>query len=159
MVGWLWLAPSTPVCRVRVVDMPLPQLRHHRLASAGRLLPAQDVVELPVGARDVVLVGPRYSGERVLPAHCLETLVLHAKPRPARLEVEDLPPRAVISCHRCPGIDPNANYLPAHLPSMVMDGPAIAVSLWVRAPGFHAVEYDLVLYPGTNVVRIPLQPR
>ncbi|MGH1343994.1 MAG: hypothetical protein ACRBN8_20720 [Nannocystales bacterium] len=159
LVGWLWFAPSPPVCRVRVVGMPLPQLRHHELRTAGRVLPATGLVELPEDAREVVLTGPRYSGSVTPPAQCKATVVLNATPRPATVEFRDLPPEAVVSCVDCPGIDPDANYLPAHLPSMVMDRLRTSVSLWVRAPGFHSVESTVVLYPGKNIVRISMQRR
>lgn len=159
LVGWLWFAPSPPVCRVRVVDMPSPQLRHHKLRVAGRVLPAAGLVEVPVGAQEVLLVGPRYAGELTLPPGCAETVVLHASPRPARVELQDLPARAVVSCNDCPGVDPDANYLPTHLPPMVMRGLRTTVSLWVRAPGFHSVEFAVILYPGKNVIRIPMRRR
>lgn len=159
LVGWLWFAPSPPVCRVRVVDMPQPQLRHHELRVATRILPAASVVEVPDGAAEVLLVGPRYSGQVTLPPGCSRTVVLHARPRPATVEFQDLPPKSVVSCRHCPGIEADANYLPAHLPPMVMLGLWTSVSLWVRAPGFHSVEFTVVLYPGKNVVRIPMKPR
>ena len=159
MVGWLWLAPSPPVCRVRVVDMPLPQLRHHRLQVVGRSFPAAGLVDVPGGADEVLLLGPRYSGQAQLPRGCGETVVLEATPRPARLEFPDLPTHAVVSCTDCPGIDKDTNYLPVHLPPMVMQGLRTPVSLWVRAPGFHSVELDVLLYPGNNIVRVPMKPR
>ena len=158
-MGWLWFAPSAPVCRVRVVDMPLPQLRHHELRAAEQVLPATGVVEVPVGSTEVLLMGPRYSGQVTLAAGCHETVLLHATPRPTKVEFQDLPPNSVVSCRHCPGIEADANYLPAHLPPMVMLGLRTSVSLWVRAPGFHSVEFAVVLFPGKNVVRIPMKPR
>lgn len=159
MVGWLWFAPPPPLCRVRVVDMPVAQLRHHRLRVAGRSLPATGLVDVPVGAREVVLVGPRYAGELKLPPDCGETVVLEATPLPARLKLQGLPPRAVVSCRNCPGIDPEANYLPTHLPPMAMSEPRASVKLWVRAPGFQSVKFATTLYPGENIVHIPMQLR
>lgn len=159
LAGWLWFAPSPPVCRVRVADVPVPQLRHHKLQVAGRVLPAAALVEVPLEAHEVVLVGPRYAGELTLPPGCAETVVLHATRLPARLELRDLPPHAVVSCRNCPGIDADTNYLPTHVPPMVMSELRTSVSLWVRAPGFHSVEFAVILYPGKNIVRIPMELR
>ncbi len=139
--------------------MPLPQLRHHELRAAGRVLPAAGLVEVPEGADEALLLGPRYSGRVRLPRGCGETVVLHAMPRPTSVDFQDLPPKSVVSCSDCPGIDPDANYLPAHLPPMVMPQLRTSVSLWIRAPGFYSVDVTVVLYPGKNVVNIPMQPR
>ena len=159
LVGWALLAPSPPVCRVRVVGVPLPQLRHHKLRLAGRVVPAARVVDLPEGPSEVLLLGPRYSGSASLPERCDETVVLHAAPRPAQLEFFGLPARAVLTCEGCPGIEPDANYLPAHFPPMVTSGLRTAVRLRIRAPGFHSLELSVVVYPGDNVVRVTVKPR
>lgn len=107
----------------------------------------------------MLLVGPRYSGHVKVPPSCREPIALRATPRPTTVEFHGLPPNSVLSCERCPGIRADANYLPKHLPPMVMRGLRTSVSLWVRAPGFHSVEFTVVLYPGNNVVRIPMRPR
>ncbi len=159
LVGWLWFAPSPPVCRVRVVNMPRPQLRHHGLQVGPRVVRAEVLVDVPTETDEVVLVGPRYAGRVRLPPSCSNTVVLEANPLPATVEFRDLPPKTVLSCDDCPGLDPDTNYLPAHLPPMVMRGLRTVVSLWVRAPGFHSVEFTVVLYPGENVVRVPMQRR
>jgi hypothetical protein len=159
LVGWLWIAPSPAVCRVSVAGMPVPQLRYHELRVSGRALRAAALVEVPEGTRRVVLVGPRYFGEVELPRVCSETLVLRAKPLPARLELQGLPPRAVVSCRDCPGIEADANFLPWNLPPMVMRELRTSVSLWVRAPGFQSMEFTVLVYPGENVVSVPMRAR
>ncbi|MBV1860784.1 MAG: hypothetical protein KUG77_20385 [Nannocystaceae bacterium] len=159
LAGWLWFAPSPLVCRVRVADMPLPQRRHHKLWVAERVFPVEALVDVPEGTDEVLLVGPRYTGHVVVPRTCSETVVLRAKPRPARLLFPSLPSKAVLSCNNCPGIDSDANYLPASLPPMFTRDLRTSVSLWIRAPGFHSVLFAVTVYPGKNVVRVAMKPR
>jgi hypothetical protein len=158
VAGWLWSVPATAGCRVQVEGLPVPQMRHHALRVGARRYPVAAVVELDPVATAVELVGPRYAGRTSLET-CGEGVTLQATPRPAMLQLEELPPKAVLSCRGCPGLDPSDNFLPAHLPPMVMKRWAQQVTLWVRAPGFLPLETSVILHPGKNVFRLDLERR
>lgn len=158
-VGWLWFAPSPPVCVVHVEGMPFSLLRHHTVLVGQESREAARSVEVPRVGVEVLLLGPRYSGSSKLPNQCDEPVVLKARPKPAHVKLVDAPPDAVVSCIDCPGIDPHANYLASDLPPMVMKGWAMEVTLWVRASGYEARREVSVLHPGHNDVHMPLTRR
>ena len=139
--------------------MPAPVLRHHWVLVGDASVVAARELEVPRDAPIVTLQGPRYRGEARLPERCTEPVTLQARPLPAQIDVHDLPPRAVVSCLHCPGVDPDANYLPKHLPPVVMRGWALRITLRVRAPGFDVADHAVVLHPGENDVAIPMRLR
>lgn len=159
LLGWLWFAPSPPVCVVHVEGMPASLLRHHTIQVGRERRTAARSVEVPRAGEAALLVGPRYSGASSLPDHCDEPIVLSARPKPARVEWVDMPPGTVVSCVDCAGIDPHANFLLSNLPPMVMKGWAMEVTFHVRARGYEARREVIVLHPGQNVVRISMTQR
>ena len=158
-VGWLWFAPSPPVCVVHVEGMPISLLRHHSILVGAERREAARSVEIPRLDVEALLVGPRYTGASKLPDRCDAPVVLKAKPKPARVKLTEAPPNTVVSCVDCPGIDPHANFLVSNLPPMVMKGWAMEVTFWVRASGYESRREVAVLHPGQNDVRVPLNPR
>jgi len=138
--------------------MPAPQLRYHEFQIGSEHHPASGELEVVAGA-EVELVGPRYGGRIEVPGTCAQPVVLHAKPKPATVEFHDAPPRAVVSCIDCPGIDPHANFVVSNLPPMVMRAWATEVTFWVRAEGYEARREAFLLHPGRNDVSLEMVRR
>ncbi len=161
LVGWtLWLAPSAEVCRVQLEGIPAPLLRHHAVQVGAVRVSAAAVVDVPSSAGSVaVLRGLRYEGAVRLPARCDAPVILHAAPRPARLEVSGTPSHAVLSCLNCPGVDAKANFLSDVFPSFIVKDWSTQVTLWIRAPGYDPVFRTMVLHPGPNEVELAMSPR
>lgn len=139
--------------------MPAQQLRYHEVLVDRERYAAGREVAVGSGGAEAELIGPRYGGRVPLPATCEDPVVLHAEPRPVTVEFHDAPPRAVVSCLDCPGIDPHSNYVLSNLPPMVMQAWATEVTFWVRAEGYRALRKVFVVHPGRNDVSLAMTRR